>query len=44
MPFSIAKGANGEMQIKLEQLPPMPDELKEAIKAEGGGQLPDELK
>ncbi|MBM3982782.1 MAG: fumarate reductase/succinate dehydrogenase flavoprotein subunit [Planctomycetes bacterium] len=40
----IAKGANGEMQIKLEQLPPMPDELKEAIKAEGGGALPDELK
>ncbi len=40
----IAKGANGEMQIKLEQLPPMPEELKEAIKAEGGGALPDELK
>jgi succinate dehydrogenase / fumarate reductase flavoprotein subunit len=40
----IAKGTNGEMQIKLEQLPPMPDELKEAIKAEGGGALPDELK
>ncbi len=40
----IAKGPNGEMQIKLEQLPPMPDELKEAIKAEAGGVLPDELK
>jgi succinate dehydrogenase / fumarate reductase flavoprotein subunit len=40
----IAKGANGEMQIRLEQLPPMPEELKEAIKAEAGGVLPDELK
>jgi len=40
----IAKGPDGSMQIRLEQLPPMPDELKEAIKAEAGGQLPDELK
>jgi succinate dehydrogenase / fumarate reductase flavoprotein subunit len=40
----IAKGANGEMQIRLEQIPPMPDELKEAIKVEAGGALPDELK
>jgi succinate dehydrogenase / fumarate reductase, flavoprotein subunit len=40
----IAKGANGEMQIRLEQLPPMPEELKEAIKAEAGGALPEELK
>ncbi len=40
----IAKGANGEMQIKLEQLAPMPQELKDAIMAEGGGVLPDELK
>jgi len=40
----IAKGANGEMQIRLEQIPPMPEELKEAIKAEAGGTLPDELK
>ena len=24
------------MQIRLEPIPPMPDELKEAIKAEGG--------
>jgi succinate dehydrogenase / fumarate reductase flavoprotein subunit len=40
----IAKGPDGSMQIRLEQLPPMPDELKEAIKAEAGGVLPDELK
>src|SRR5947207_13101953 len=40
----IAKGANGEMQIRLEQLPPMPEQLKEAIAAEGGGALPDELR
>ena len=32
------------MQIRLEPIPPMPDELKEAIKAEAGGTLPDELK
>jgi succinate dehydrogenase / fumarate reductase flavoprotein subunit len=40
----IAKGPDGSMQIRMEQLPPMPEELKEAIKAEGGGVLPDELK
>jgi succinate dehydrogenase / fumarate reductase flavoprotein subunit len=40
----IAKGPNGEMQIKLEPIPPIPEELKEAIKAEAGGALPDELK
>jgi len=39
----IAKGADGKMQIRLEPVPPMPDELKEAIKAEGGGVLPEEL-
>ena len=40
----IAKGPDGSMQIRLEQLPPMPEELKEAIKAEAGGVLPEELK
>ena len=40
----IAKAADGSMQIRLEELPPMPDELKEAIQAEGGGQLPEELR
>jgi succinate dehydrogenase / fumarate reductase flavoprotein subunit len=40
----IAKGSDGSMQIRLEAIPPMPEELKEAIKAEAGGQLPDELK
>jgi succinate dehydrogenase flavoprotein subunit len=40
----IAKGPDGMMQIHLEPIPPMPDELKEAIKAEAAGQLPDELK
>ncbi|MEO2088866.1 MAG: fumarate reductase/succinate dehydrogenase flavoprotein subunit, partial [Gemmataceae bacterium] len=37
------KAADGSMQIKLEPIPPMPEELKEAIKAEGGGKLPEEL-
>ena len=41
---TIAKGPDGSMQIRMEQLPPMPDELKEAIKAEAGGVLPDELR
>jgi succinate dehydrogenase / fumarate reductase flavoprotein subunit len=40
----IWRDANGSMQIRLEQIPPMPEELKEAIKAEGGGTLPDELR
>ena len=40
----IARGADGNMQIRLEPISPMPQELKEAIKAEGGGQLPEELK
>jgi succinate dehydrogenase / fumarate reductase flavoprotein subunit len=40
----IARGPDGSMQIHLEQIPPVPDELKEAIKAEAGGVLPDELK
>jgi len=38
------RGPDGQMQVRLEQLPPMPDELKEAVKAEAGGQLPEELK
>jgi succinate dehydrogenase / fumarate reductase flavoprotein subunit len=37
------RGPDGSMQIRLDPIPPMPDELKEAIKAEGGGKLPEEL-
>jgi succinate dehydrogenase / fumarate reductase flavoprotein subunit len=40
----VAKGSNGEMQIRLEPLPAMPQELKDAIAAEAGGLLPEELK
>jgi succinate dehydrogenase / fumarate reductase flavoprotein subunit len=40
----IWRDSSGNMQIRWDQIPPMPDELKEAIKAEAGGQLPDELK
>ncbi len=40
----IAKAPDGTMQIRLETLPPMPEELKEAIKAEASGVLPEELK
>jgi succinate dehydrogenase / fumarate reductase flavoprotein subunit len=38
------RGADGRMQVRLDPIPPMPEELKEAIKAEGGGQLPEELR
>ncbi|HEV3145460.1 MAG TPA: fumarate reductase/succinate dehydrogenase flavoprotein subunit [Gemmataceae bacterium] len=40
----IGRGSDGQMQVRLEPLPPMPEELKEAIKAEAGGQLPEELR
>ncbi len=40
----IARGPDGSMQIRLEPIPPMPQELKDAIAAEGGGQLPEELR
>jgi succinate dehydrogenase / fumarate reductase flavoprotein subunit len=40
----IARGPDGGMQIRLEPISPMPQELKDAIAAEGGGQLPEELK
>jgi succinate dehydrogenase / fumarate reductase flavoprotein subunit len=39
----VAKGPDGSMQIRLEPIPPMPQELKDAIAAEAGGRLPDEL-
>ena len=40
----VWRADDGSMKIRLEPIVPMPDDLKEAIKAEGGGQLPDELK
>src|SRR3954453_14673600 len=38
------RGPDGKMQVRLDPMEPMPDELKEAVKAEGGGQLPEELR
>ena len=38
------RGPDGKMQIRLDPIAPMPDDLKEAIKAEAGGTLPEELK
>jgi succinate dehydrogenase / fumarate reductase flavoprotein subunit len=38
------RGPDGKMQIRLDALPPVPEELREAIKAENNGQLPEELK
>jgi succinate dehydrogenase flavoprotein subunit len=40
----VWRGDDGRMQIRLDPIPPIPEELKEVIKAEGGGQLPEELK
>ncbi|HVK19249.1 MAG TPA: fumarate reductase/succinate dehydrogenase flavoprotein subunit [Fimbriiglobus sp.] len=40
----IGRGPDGEMQVRLEPLPAMPDELKAIIQAEAGGQLPEELR
>jgi succinate dehydrogenase / fumarate reductase flavoprotein subunit len=37
------KAADGTMQIRLETIPTMPQELKDAIAAEAGGKLPEEL-
>jgi succinate dehydrogenase / fumarate reductase, flavoprotein subunit len=39
-----SRGPDGTMQVRLEPIPPMPEELKEIIRAEAGGQLPEELK
>jgi succinate dehydrogenase / fumarate reductase flavoprotein subunit len=37
------RGNDGAMQVRLEPVPAMPPELKDAIAAEGGGKLPEEL-
>ena len=37
------RGADGEMQVRLEPIAAMPAELKEIIQAEAGGKLPEEL-
>ncbi|HXD86604.1 MAG TPA: fumarate reductase/succinate dehydrogenase flavoprotein subunit [Urbifossiella sp.] len=39
----IWKGGDGSMQIRWEPIAPMPQELKDAIAAEAGGKLPEEL-
>lgn len=40
----IWRGTDGDMRVRLEPIPPMPDELKAAIQAEADGKLPEELK
>jgi len=37
------RGPDGKMQVRLDPVPPMPPELKDAIAAEGGGALPEEF-
>jgi succinate dehydrogenase / fumarate reductase flavoprotein subunit len=39
----VWKGPDGRMQFRWEPLPPMPEELKEVIKEQGDGKLPEEL-
>jgi succinate dehydrogenase / fumarate reductase flavoprotein subunit len=39
----VWKGDDGKMQIRLDPIAAMPDELKEIIKEQGEGKLPDEL-
>ncbi len=40
----VWRGPDGRMQIRLEPIPPIPEELKDAIRAEAGGTLPEELR
>jgi succinate dehydrogenase / fumarate reductase flavoprotein subunit len=39
----VWKGSDGRMQLRLEPIPEMPEELKEIIREQNGGQLPEEL-
>jgi succinate dehydrogenase / fumarate reductase flavoprotein subunit len=39
----ICKGADGRMEFRWEQIPEIPAELKEVIKEQGEGKLPEEL-
>jgi succinate dehydrogenase / fumarate reductase flavoprotein subunit len=38
------RGPDGTMRVRLEPIPPMPDDLKEVVRGEAAGQLPEELK
>ncbi len=38
------RGPDGQMQVRLEPIAPLPEELKEAIRGEANGQLPEELR
>ena len=40
----VWRSDDGTMKIRLEPIIPMPDDLKDAIKAEAGGNLPEELR
>ena len=39
----VWKGPDGKMQFRWETIPQMPDDLKEVIKEQGEGKLPEEL-
>jgi succinate dehydrogenase / fumarate reductase flavoprotein subunit len=39
----VWKGADGRMEIRLDPIPPMPAELKEILREQNEGKLPDEL-
>jgi hypothetical protein len=39
----VWKGPDGRMQFRWDPIPEMPAELREVIREEGGGKLPEEL-
>jgi succinate dehydrogenase / fumarate reductase flavoprotein subunit len=40
----VWRDAEGRMQVRLDPIPPLPEELKQAIRDENNGQLPEELR
>ena len=41
--FVVWRGEDGRMQFRWERIPEMPDELKEVVKEQNEGKLPEEL-
>jgi succinate dehydrogenase / fumarate reductase flavoprotein subunit len=39
----VWKGSDGKMQFRYDPIPPMPEELKEAVREQNDGKLPEEL-
>jgi len=39
----VWQGPDGSMQLRMDPIPPMPAELKDVIKEQNDGKLPEEL-